>query len=153
MSREGQDKDEVDSLLLCGTMWVSRGLALWWSNDTQIIIIRSGKHFIDAKISVNGETEWFSSFIYGPPYREEKREFWEMMTNLRSVSEDCWLVIDDTNVVASQEEKLGRVSFNPSDAKVYFDFIDGKSLLDYRFPEVRSPGQIKGAKIELFWKN
>ncbi|KAL4313206.1 hypothetical protein GQ457_01G023540 [Hibiscus cannabinus] len=29
------------------------GLSLWWSKETQITILRSGKHFIDAKIFVN----------------------------------------------------------------------------------------------------
>ncbi|KAK9042566.1 hypothetical protein V6N11_017635 [Hibiscus sabdariffa] len=106
------------------------GLALWWSNDTQITILRSGKHFIDAKISIKGESEWFGSFIYGPPYKEEKREFWEMMTQMRDASEECWLVIGDTNVVASQEEKLGGIPFNPNGARVYFDFIDGKGLIE-----------------------
>ncbi|KAK8975323.1 hypothetical protein V6N11_063286 [Hibiscus sabdariffa] len=81
------------------------GLALWWSDDTQITILRSGKHFIDAMISINGETEWYGSFIYGPPYREEKQQFWEMMAKLRSGSKDCWLIIGDSNVVSSQEEK------------------------------------------------
>ncbi|KAK9024523.1 hypothetical protein V6N11_004682 [Hibiscus sabdariffa] len=106
------------------------GLSLWWTKETQITILRSGKHFIDAKISVNGEEEWFGSFIYGPPYREDKQEFWEMMTNLRNDSEECWLVIGDTNVVTSQEEKLGGAPFNPNDARVYYDFIDYMSLLE-----------------------
>ncbi|KAK9032054.1 hypothetical protein V6N11_056338 [Hibiscus sabdariffa] len=113
--------------LACG---IPRGLALWWSNDTQITVLRSGKHFIDAEISIKGESEWFGSFIYGPPYKEEKREFWEMMTQMRDASEECWLVIGDTNVVASQEEKLGGIPFNLNDARVYFDFIDGKGLIE-----------------------
>ncbi|KAK9020854.1 hypothetical protein V6N11_010866 [Hibiscus sabdariffa] len=36
----------------CGLAW---GLALWWSDDTQITILRSGKHFIDAMSSINGD--------------------------------------------------------------------------------------------------
>ncbi|KAL4334878.1 hypothetical protein GQ457_07G013060 [Hibiscus cannabinus] len=95
------------------------GLSLWWSNDTLVTILRSGRHFIDARVSVNGEMEWFGSFIYGPPYREEKQHFWEMMAKLRSGSEDCWLVIGDSNVVASQKEKLGGAHFNPNEAKAY----------------------------------
>ncbi|KAK8476569.1 hypothetical protein V6N11_061875 [Hibiscus sabdariffa] len=71
----------------CG---LAGGLALWWSDGMQITILRSGKHFIDAMISINGETEWYGSFIYGPPYREEKQQFWEMMAKLRSGLEDCW---------------------------------------------------------------
>ncbi|KAL4355068.1 hypothetical protein GQ457_06G018210 [Hibiscus cannabinus] len=109
---------------------IAGGLALWWSNDTQITVLRSGKHFTDAKISIKGESEWFGSFIYGPPYKEEKREFWEMMTQMRRDYEECWLVIGDTNVVARQEDKLGGIPFNPNDASVYLDFIDGKGLIE-----------------------
>ncbi|KAK8989039.1 hypothetical protein V6N11_030407 [Hibiscus sabdariffa] len=79
---------------------IAGGLALWWSNDTHITVLKSGKHFIDAKISIKGEPEWYGSFIYGPPYKEEKREFWEMMTQMGRDSEECWLVVGDTNVVA-----------------------------------------------------
>ncbi|KAK8497336.1 hypothetical protein V6N12_064026 [Hibiscus sabdariffa] len=32
------------------------GLSLWLTNDTQVTILKHGKHFIDAMISVNGET-------------------------------------------------------------------------------------------------
>ncbi|KAK9030409.1 hypothetical protein V6N11_031836 [Hibiscus sabdariffa] len=106
------------------------GLSLWWTNDTQVTILKHGKHFIDAMISVNGETEWFGTFIYGPPYREEKQAFWESMTNLRSCPGDRWLVIGDTNVVASQEEKIGGAPFNPSDARHFYEFVDSLGLLE-----------------------
>ncbi|KAK9020889.1 hypothetical protein V6N11_010901 [Hibiscus sabdariffa] len=106
------------------------GLSLWWTNDTQVTILKHGKHFIDAMISVNGETEWFGTFIYGPPYREEKQAFWESMTNLRSCPGDRWLVIGDTNVVASQEEKIGGDTFNPSDARHFYEFVDSLGLLE-----------------------
>ncbi|KAK9001022.1 hypothetical protein V6N11_082814 [Hibiscus sabdariffa] len=52
-----------------GIAW---GLALWWSDDANISTIYSNKNIIDTKISVNGEEEWFESFIYGPLYNEEK---------------------------------------------------------------------------------
>ncbi|KAK9004232.1 hypothetical protein V6N11_002039 [Hibiscus sabdariffa] len=106
------------------------GLSLWWTNDTQVTILKHEKHFIDAMISVNGETEWFGTFIYGPPYREEKQAFWESMTNLRSCPGDRWLVIGDTNVVASQEEKIGGAPFNPSDARHFYEFVDSLGLLE-----------------------
>ncbi|KAK8552785.1 hypothetical protein V6N12_041359 [Hibiscus sabdariffa] len=109
---------------------VPGGLALWWSKDTQIKVQQYGKHYIDAKISVNGELEWFETFIYGPPYKEEKREFWEFMTNLRQANGDRWLVIGDSNVVSSRKEKMGGVPFNPNDARSFFDFVDIMGLID-----------------------
>ncbi|KAK9007123.1 hypothetical protein V6N11_050956 [Hibiscus sabdariffa] len=106
------------------------GLSLWWTKDTQVRILKYGKNFINIEISVKGETNWFETFIYGPPYKEEKREFWELMTNLRNDHSDRWLVIGDSIVVSNQEEKLGGVPFNPNDAKCYFDFIDAIGLID-----------------------
>ncbi|KAK9045242.1 hypothetical protein V6N11_059129 [Hibiscus sabdariffa] len=106
------------------------GLALWWSKDTQIKVLKHGRYFIDAKISVNGESEWFDTFIYGPPYSEEKRAFWELMTNLRSGNGVRWLVIGDSNVMSSQEEKLGGMLFDPNHARDFFEFIDTMGLLD-----------------------
>ncbi|KAK8544996.1 hypothetical protein V6N12_025851 [Hibiscus sabdariffa] len=98
--------------------------------NSMVTILKHGKHFIDAMISVNGETEWFGTFIYGPPYQEEKQAFWESMTNLRSCPGDRWLVIGDTNVVASQEEKIGGAPFNPSDARHFYEFVDSLGLLE-----------------------
>ncbi|KAK8504026.1 hypothetical protein V6N11_047706 [Hibiscus sabdariffa] len=109
---------------------VAGGLVLWWSKDTQIRIQKYGKHYIDAGISVNGEPEWFGTFIYGPPYKDENIAFWEFMTKLRSGNGDRWLVIGDSNIVSSQEEKLGGMPFNPNDARVFFYFVDTTGLID-----------------------
>ncbi|KAK9001983.1 hypothetical protein V6N11_024676 [Hibiscus sabdariffa] len=100
------------------------------AKDTQITILKDGKHFIDTKISINGEAEWLGTFIYGPPHRDEKQQFWEVMTNLRSGSDNSWLVIGDTNVVTNQDEKLGGAPFNPNDARFFYDFVDSTGLLE-----------------------
>ncbi|KAK8975560.1 hypothetical protein V6N11_055708 [Hibiscus sabdariffa] len=106
------------------------GLALWWTNDVQIKILKARKRFIDVEISVAGESEWFGTFIYVPPYKEEKKDLWEFMTNLRNGSGDRWLVMGDSNIVSSQEEKIGGVSFNVNDARSYFGFVDTLGLID-----------------------
>ncbi|KAK8476029.1 hypothetical protein V6N12_016040 [Hibiscus sabdariffa] len=51
------------------------GLSLWWMNNSQIKFLRAEKNFIDREISINGEEEWYGTFIYGPPYKEEKKKF------------------------------------------------------------------------------
>ncbi|KAK8974670.1 hypothetical protein V6N11_013137 [Hibiscus sabdariffa] len=104
--------------------WNVRGLG------NKINILKAGKCFIDAEISVAGESEWFRRFIYGPPYKEEKKDFWEFMKNLRNGNGDRWLVMGDSNVVSSQEEKIGGVPFNVNDARSYFDFVDTLGLID-----------------------
>ncbi|KAK8565408.1 hypothetical protein V6N12_058971 [Hibiscus sabdariffa] len=109
---------------------LAKGLLLWWTKDTQIKILQYGKHFIDTLISSKGEAKWFGTFIYGPPYKEEKREFWELMMNLRNSLGDRWLVMGDSNIMSSQEEKLGGVPFKPNEARCFFEFIDAVGLID-----------------------
>ncbi|KAL4281787.1 hypothetical protein GQ457_03G032220 [Hibiscus cannabinus] len=83
------------------------GLALWWDNDVQISILYSDKNVIDSSISITSEAPWFCSFIYGPPYREEKRDFWEKMSSLRENSNNPWCIMGDSNIVLNQEDKFG----------------------------------------------
>ncbi|KAK9026734.1 hypothetical protein V6N11_039568 [Hibiscus sabdariffa] len=52
------------------------------------------------------------------------------MKNLRNGQGDKWLVIRDSNIVISQDEKLGGLPFNPNDDNNYFDFIDSRGLID-----------------------
>ncbi|KAK9034092.1 hypothetical protein V6N11_050270 [Hibiscus sabdariffa] len=106
------------------------GLALWWSKEVQIKILGHGKLFIDAEISGKGESVWFGTFIYGPPYKDQKRDFWEFMKNLRDDNDAKWLVIGDSNVVSCQDEKVGGLPFNPIDANSFFDFVDSRGLID-----------------------
>ncbi|KAL4379969.1 hypothetical protein GQ457_02G015520 [Hibiscus cannabinus] len=106
------------------------GLALWWSKEVQVKILGHGKFFIDAEISGKGESEWFGTFIYGPSYKDQKRDFWESMKNLRDDNNAKWLVIGDSNVVSCQEEKARGLPFNPIDAKSFFDFVDSRGLID-----------------------
>ncbi|KAL4378358.1 hypothetical protein GQ457_02G030160 [Hibiscus cannabinus] len=109
---------------------IAGGLSLWWNKDIQLKILGYGKHFIDAEISVKGESVWIGTFIYGPPYKDQKSEFWNFMKNLRDDHDTKWLVIGDSNVVSCQDEKLGGLPFNPIDANCYFDFMDSRGLID-----------------------
>ncbi|KAK8600452.1 hypothetical protein V6N12_050306 [Hibiscus sabdariffa] len=117
------DSFYVDPIGLAG------GLALWWSNDVHVSIIIHGEIFIDTKVS-SSEDEWLLTLIYGPPYAEEKQDFWESIASLRSNNSEKWCLIGDTNIVASSEKKLGGLPFNAVQAKWYFYFMDSSCLLE-----------------------
>ncbi|KAK8973453.1 hypothetical protein V6N11_064696 [Hibiscus sabdariffa] len=106
------------------------GLALWWCDDARIIILHSNKNIIDTKISIKGEDVWFGSFVYGPPYDDEKLSFWEMLARRRVDRDSKWCVIEDLNVVASQDEKMGGALIDQTSAKWYLDFLDITNLLE-----------------------
>ncbi|GMJ13897.1 hypothetical protein HRI_005058900 [Hibiscus trionum] len=51
------------------------GLALWWTGEANITILRYDKNYIDTKIVLQEGEAWFGTFIYGSPYREERQAF------------------------------------------------------------------------------
>ncbi|KAK9047151.1 hypothetical protein V6N11_053006 [Hibiscus sabdariffa] len=106
------------------------GLALWWSSDVKLSVLQYDKNFIDILISVNGESEWFGTFIYAPPYEGEKLSFWERMTMLRSDVNTEWCIIEDSNIVASPNDKSGGSPFDHSNAKWYYDFLESTYLIE-----------------------
>ncbi|KAK8521764.1 hypothetical protein V6N12_066349 [Hibiscus sabdariffa] len=72
----------------------------------------------------------FCTFIYGPPYAEEKQQFWEGLSILGRRSSDKWCIIGDTNIVTRSEDKLGGAPFGSSQAKYFLDFVDKEGLLE-----------------------
>ncbi|KAK8580403.1 hypothetical protein V6N12_070680 [Hibiscus sabdariffa] len=68
-------KMKMDNSFYVEPIGLAGGLALWWSNEVNMRVLNSGKNFIDTKISLNEGEEWFMTFIYGPPYVEEKQGF------------------------------------------------------------------------------
>ncbi|KAK9004177.1 hypothetical protein V6N11_001984 [Hibiscus sabdariffa] len=129
------------------------GLSLWWSKDIQIKILGHGKHYIDAEIAIKGEPNWIGTFIYGPSYKEQKKEFWELLKKLRNGQGDKWLVIGDSNVVTSQDEKLGGLPFNPNDANNFLTLlIHGVSLICL-YLVGHLLGQTKEVLMRPYWRN
>ncbi|KAK8488629.1 hypothetical protein V6N11_072849 [Hibiscus sabdariffa] len=87
-------KMKLDYSFYVDPIGIAGGLALWWSHEVSMVILNSGKNFIDTKVSVSGEYDWFLTFIYGPPYANEKQVFWESLASLRSNRLEKWCVID-----------------------------------------------------------
>ncbi|KAK8568507.1 hypothetical protein V6N12_007056 [Hibiscus sabdariffa] len=105
-------------------------LALWWDSEVQISILYSDKNVIDSSISTTSEGSWFCSFIYGPSYREEKREFWERMSSLRENSNNPWCIMGDSNIVLSQDDKFRGNLYDLTQANWLKSFMDDSGLLD-----------------------
>ncbi|KAK8986515.1 hypothetical protein V6N11_010071 [Hibiscus sabdariffa] len=77
------------------------GLALWWNEDASVNILKS-----------------------------KKQQFWEMMSRLRDNNNDKWCILGDSNVVASPNNKSGGSPFDPTQARVFFEFFEDAGLLD-----------------------
>ncbi|KAK8551543.1 hypothetical protein V6N12_040179 [Hibiscus sabdariffa] len=106
------------------------GLALWWNNEIKLSVLHFDKNFIDTIISLNGEEEWFGTFIYAPPYESEKQDFWERIGRLRNTNNEKWCIMGDTNTVTSPYEKHGGLQFDQNNAKWYFEFLERSYLME-----------------------
>ncbi|KAK8505103.1 hypothetical protein V6N12_037980 [Hibiscus sabdariffa] len=78
---------------------ITGGIALGWSNGVKLSILHYDKNFIDNKISINGEIYWFGTFIYQPPYTEDRKKFWEIIASLQNDVNAKWCVLGDFNVM------------------------------------------------------
>ncbi|KAK9018547.1 hypothetical protein V6N11_001519 [Hibiscus sabdariffa] len=88
-------KIKMDNAFYVEPEGIAGGLALWWSQEVKLSVMHYDKNFIDIVISINGEPEWFGTFIYAPPYEEEKQCFWERLGTLRNdVNAKCTYLME-----------------------------------------------------------
>ncbi|KAK8596693.1 hypothetical protein V6N12_065173 [Hibiscus sabdariffa] len=95
-----------------------------------ITILSATRNVIDVSVSLNGESPWFCSFVYAPPYREGKQDFWKDLTNTRADIDNPWLLMGDTNIISSQNDKIGGSPYDLSQAKWFNEFTDLCGLMD-----------------------
>ncbi|KAK8571537.1 hypothetical protein V6N12_027622 [Hibiscus sabdariffa] len=121
---------KMDNAFYVDPIGMASGLALWWNSEAKVTVLHHDKNFIDTLISINGEDEWFGTFIYAPPYEEEKQEFWERLGTLRNNVNAKWCIMGDTNIVASPSEKYGEASYDHNNAKWYHEFLERSYLME-----------------------
>ncbi|KAK9017022.1 hypothetical protein V6N11_079510 [Hibiscus sabdariffa] len=122
-------KMKMDNAFYVEPVGIAGELALWWNNEVKLSVLHYDKNFIETVISINGETEWFGTLIYAPPYEEGKQKFWEKLGTLRNDMNAKWCVIGDTNIVASPNEKYGGLPFDHNYAKWYHKFLERSYLM------------------------
>ncbi|KAK9046778.1 hypothetical protein V6N11_052655 [Hibiscus sabdariffa] len=113
--------------------WNARGLgglALWWTEEVKVTILNYCKNYIDVSISYRNSEEWHCTFIYAPPYHEEKKEFWEEMAGLRGQQGCKWCMIRDSNSIVNQGEKNGGNAGNIQNVRWYLNFIETTSMIE-----------------------
>ncbi|KAK8534695.1 hypothetical protein V6N12_057339 [Hibiscus sabdariffa] len=121
---------KIDNAFYVEPDGITGGLALWWSNDVKLSILHYDNNFIDTKISINGEAEWYGTFIYAPSYTEDKQKFWETLAPLQNDVNAKWCVLGNFNGVVSPEEKYGGNPFDHNSAKWYYEFLDQTYLME-----------------------
>ena len=110
------------------------GLSLWWSQEYVVDIIDFSNFFIDTVVfdPVAGRKVRLT-WMYGPPYPEDKKEFWDSWNFNRREDDLPWCVIGDLNEMLGPHDKWGDATWNPSIHKYLNDFMRSNGLMDLGF--------------------
>ncbi|KAL6227499.1 hypothetical protein ACLB2K_001456 [Fragaria x ananassa] len=113
---------------------IAGGLCLWWDDSLLINIVDFSKNFLDTMITFveTGEVVR-ATFIYGPPYQEDKEDFWNEWSFRDKGDSIPWLVIGDLNELLSQQECIGDADWDYHIRRFLGSFINSNNLLDVGF--------------------
>ncbi|GMI76114.1 hypothetical protein HRI_001280700 [Hibiscus trionum] len=82
------------------------GLMLLWTEVTQVSLLSYSKSHIDVEVSKDGVCFRFTG-MYGTFHRSKKKEDWDLLDVLRTMSELPWLIGGDLNDILDLSEKEG----------------------------------------------
>jgi hypothetical protein len=85
----------------------SGGLAILWRNNSKCRVKNYCRNFINVIVEDVEKGEWRLTCYYGYPEREMRREAWQLLRELRDMSQLPWCIIGDFNDLLSQEDKRG----------------------------------------------
>ena len=86
----------------------SSGLVLYWKLAYKVQLLKFGHNFIDVQVE-NAEVEkWRYTGFYDFPEMSRRRDSWELLRSLSSVSSLPWICIGDFNDLLHISEKQGR---------------------------------------------
>ncbi|KAK9038985.1 hypothetical protein V6N11_023825 [Hibiscus sabdariffa] len=146
-------KMKIDNAFYVEPKGIMGGLALWWSNTVKLTVLHYDKHSIDTLVSINDEGTWYGTFIYAPPYAEDKQRFWERLASLRMESKGgtyTWL-----NQRSNEDAILEKIDRVLSSLEWNFQFPRAIALTDIVIASDHAPivlltnGAMKKAKKDF----
>jgi hypothetical protein len=84
------------------------GLFVMWKEKTKGRVLNYSRHFINIVVQDGDKGEWRLTCFYGYPERSRRRQSWELLRELRDMSNLPWCIIGDFKDLLSQEDKKGR---------------------------------------------
>ncbi|KAL0740038.1 hypothetical protein Bca4012_081551 [Brassica carinata] len=111
---------------------LSGGLALSWKDNVKLDILYSSPNVIDTSIVFNNKT-FFVSYVYGAPNREDRPQFWKLMSDLGSLRSSAWLITGDFNDLLDNDEKEGGPLRWEGSFLSFRNFVSQNGLWDLQF--------------------
>jgi exonuclease III len=99
-------KLQFDYVFVVDPVGRSGGLALFWSNQTELEIYNYSRRHIHAVVKDReGQFSWRLTGFYGHPDCNKRDESWAILRFLSSLSPSPWLCVGDFNEIVEQAEK------------------------------------------------
>ena len=86
----------------------SRGLALFWKANSNVRLLKFSKNCIDVEVKYQDMGKWRMTGFYGFPESSRRRESWDLLCTLTTVSSLPWVCIRDFNDLLAAHEKRGK---------------------------------------------
>lgn len=83
----------------------SGGPVLFWNRKIETYLLKYAKSFIDLEIGGVGSGHWRLTGYYGYPESARRRESWQLLRYLSTISSLPWVCLGDFNYLLSSFEK------------------------------------------------
>ncbi|GAU45872.1 hypothetical protein TSUD_240840 [Trifolium subterraneum] len=98
---------KYDSCLSLDVEGRSGGLAVMWKNTVKCRVMNYSRNFINMIVEDSDKGDWRLTCYYGYPERSRRRMAWDLLKEIRDMSNLLWCVIGDFNYLLSQQDKKG----------------------------------------------
>ncbi|XP_058775465.1 uncharacterized protein LOC131649724 [Vicia villosa] len=78
-----------------------------WKDSANCSILNFSRNYVNLLVEDESKGGWRLTCYYGYPERTCRREAWDMLRDLRNMSDVPWCVIEDFNDLLSQHDKVG----------------------------------------------
>lgn len=84
------------------------GLAIMWRRNVICTVISASSNFIDLEFYERNATNWRLTCFYGFSERHKRKDSWNLLRKLASVSHLPWCIFGDFNDLLYKEDKAGK---------------------------------------------
>jgi len=131
-------KLQFDYVFVVDPVGRSGGLALFWSNQTELEIYNYSRRHIHAVVKDReGQFSWRLTGFYGHPDCNKRDESWAILRFLSSLSPSPWLCVGDFNEIVEQAEKEGSLLRRDSQMNHFREVLEFCQLGDLGFSSPR----------------